>query len=103
MALLQPHYHMNNNNDRPEMNRSKQSVKECNPSLLLMFDSHHQTMAVIRPIDSPFTSAEVKSSFISTAITGKIQLISRTEINPQFNKPTLTIPWQQTELTTMLP
>ena len=28
--------------DSPEMSLSEQSVKEHNPSLLFMFDSHHQ-------------------------------------------------------------
>ena len=42
MALLQPHYHLNNNKYNLEIYLSKQSVKEHNSSLLLMIDSHHQ-------------------------------------------------------------
>ena len=45
-ALLQPHFlspiHLNKRTNNPEVNLSKQSVKECNSLLLLTIDSHHQ-------------------------------------------------------------
>ena len=41
-ALLQPHSCLNNRMNNLEVNLSEQSVKECNPSLLLTIDSHHQ-------------------------------------------------------------
>ena len=41
-ALLQPHYHLNNNKDNLGMNLSKHSVNECKPSLLLTVDCHYQ-------------------------------------------------------------
>ena len=42
MALLQPHYHLNNHKDNLEVHLSKEAVKEQNLSLLLTIDSHHQ-------------------------------------------------------------
>ena len=42
VALLQPHSHLNNRKNNLEVNLSEQSVKECNSSLLLTIDSHHQ-------------------------------------------------------------
>ena len=59
MALLQCHYHLNNHKDNSEAHLSEQSVKECNSSLLLMIDSHHQQIALTRPIDHPFNYYEV--------------------------------------------
>ena len=41
-ALLLPHFCLNEKMNNPEVNLSEQSVKECNSSLLLMIDSHHQ-------------------------------------------------------------
>ena len=41
-ALLQPHYHLNNHKDNPEVHLSEQSVKEHDSSHLLTIDSHHQ-------------------------------------------------------------
>ena len=36
------HLHLNKRTNNLEVNLSKQSVKECNLTLLLMIDSHHQ-------------------------------------------------------------
>ena len=60
MTLLQPHYHLNNNKDNPEKNLSEQSVKQHNLSLLFDIILSPSTIAVTRPIDSPFSSVEVQ-------------------------------------------
>ena len=57
MALLQPHYHLNNNKDNPEMNLSKTICERM--QFITSFDDwlSLSTIAVTRPI--AFTSTEV--------------------------------------------
>ena len=42
VALLQPHFHLNQKTNNQEVNLSEQSVKEHNSPLLFTIDSHHQ-------------------------------------------------------------
>ena len=42
VALLLPHSHLNNRKNNLGVNLSEQSVKECNSSVLLTIDYHHQ-------------------------------------------------------------